>query len=169
MGPSRAASAIARTWNDVNTTLAIADGVSRQATYRNLFNVMRRALVLLRGHLDILYGRCMAIRADLNSILDFALRRPDQMLQVTELAEVLESAGVNVNAVDLEDVLRVLDPHHRQLVSAPEIVKGYQSFRKRHATLLGTLAGNLNSRGLTLDELFARAKRTQDVGTKPFY
>merc|ERR1712187_610950 len=103
-----------------------------------------------------------------SSIFDFATRSPDQMLQVTDMAEVLESNGVNMNSVDLEDVLLVLDPHHRQLISAPELINGYGQFKTRHATLLGTLAGHLNSRGLTLDELFARTKRAQDSGARTF-
>lgn len=130
-------------------------------TYQALVEALRRAQLLLRGHLDALFGACLAAGADIESALDFALRKPSKTLTEIELAEALRVAGVDLDAFDLQDVNRVLDPHQRGIF-APELVEGYNAFKKRYGKILGSLADRLGSSRLSPDELFARA-----VGGRP--
>lgn len=131
-----------------------AAAMPTRRTYASVLNLLRRALALLRGHLDALFAACMCQEADLRALLAFALPRPEAAVTVAELETALHSAGVCLDAVD---VLRVLDPHHRDVVSARELIEGYEAFRARQGALLGAIACRLSGRGLSPDELFARA------------
>eukprot|EP00929_Paragymnodinium_shiwhaense_P104279 TRINITY_DN6854_c0_g1_i1.p1 TRINITY_DN6854_c0_g1~~TRINITY_DN6854_c0_g1_i1.p1 ORF type:complete len:1568 (+),score=388.73 TRINITY_DN6854_c0_g1_i1:95-4798(+) len=158
--PAHIAGPLIRSW------AAVGPLAHAKPTYDTLLEVMRRALELLRSHLDPLLGACMAAEADLSQVLDFALRRNDQMLSVKELTEVLHTAKVNLRSVEMEDVLRVLDPHHLQRFPAPELIRCYKDFCKRHGGLLKKLARHLGSRGMSPEDLFARAAHLRALGPR---
>lgn len=130
-------------------------------TYRTVLATLRRARALVQSHLDALFGACLkpstGAPVQLQEALDAALRRPDQSLLAEELPEALRAAGLDLGAVDLEAVLEALDPYGRGRVYAPELVSGQRAFTQRFRGLLGTLAAGLGRRGLSADELFARA------------
>jgi len=173
--PSNVAEPITRAWLTVRRSLLQTStssssstallGVSRQqsasteTTYKVLLDVLKRALALLRGQLDGFYGTCHAAKIDLKQALDKYTRRADATVREEELAQALVAAGFNEGELDhaLRDVLQVLDPHNWDVISAPELIRGYDAFKSRQGTILKALASRLSSRGLTPDELFARA------------
>lgn len=127
-------------------------------TYFTIITALRRAQALLRSHLDALYGACFQASVDLAQVLDPWMRRPGaEVLAVSELQDALRQARVDLSNVDMNDVLRVLDPHQRGCFFAPELIQGYEMFKKRYKSLLGNLASSLGRSGLSPDELFARA------------
>lgn len=126
-------------------------------TYEDMLYSLRRALARLRTHLDGLFGGVLLANVNLSEVLDSHLRQPGQMIALCDLETALRKAGVDLSTVDIEDVLRVLDPSHRRCIFAPELLAGYDAFRRRHGTILGKLADNLSRSGLSTDELFARA------------
>merc|ERR1712110_1383572 len=100
----------------------------------------------------------MASGADVACIertLDFALRRHDHALSVDELTTALLSARVDVHNVEMQEVVRVLDPVHQQKIVVPALISGYRNFWKRHKKLLGKLSSHLSTRRMSPDELFA--------------
>jgi hypothetical protein len=126
-------------------------------SYLDMLDTFRHAYRLLKGHLDGLFGAVLLSTIDLKETFDFYLRQPGQRITLQELEEVLRKAVVDLSAVDLQDVLRVLDPNQRGSIWLPELIVSYDNFRKRYGSILGTLADQLTKKGLSADELFARA------------
>lgn len=127
------------------------------ATYEDILYSLRRALARLRTHLDGLFGVVLLANVNLSEVLDSYLRQPGQMIALSDLELALHKAGVDLSTVDIEDVLRVLDPSNRRCIFAPELLAGYDAFRRRYGSIIGKLADNLSRSGLSADELFARA------------
>jgi hypothetical protein len=140
-------------------SLSMLGSQSTQASpsYEKMLHTFRHAYRLLKGHLDGLFGAVLLSTIDLNETFDAFLRLPGQRITLQELEEVLRKAVVDLSAVDLQDVLRVLDPNQRGSIWLPELIVNYDSFRKRYGSILGTLADKLTEKGLSADELFARA------------
>jgi len=153
-------------WHSVLGELAVLaanvheDSARRPAvpTYQQFLDSLRRAQSRLRTHLDALFGAVLTAGVSLSDILNPYLRqKPGQMIALSELEEGLKKAGVDLSAVDLEDVLKVHDPNNRRAIFGPELLAGYDAFRKRYGKILATLSDNLTMSGLSADELFARA------------
>lgn len=173
--PPVVAEPVTRAWVAVRRSLAHAGASSSSSsapqtwqqsafsepTYENLLDVLRRAFSLLRSNLNDFYGACHAAHVDLKQALDKYQRRSDATVTVDELAQALVEAGARFSEGELDDrlrdVLQVHDPHNWDVISAPELIRGYEAFKSRHGALLKALASRLSSRGLTPDELFARA------------
>jgi len=143
-------------WHSHLATIG-SQSVQASPSYSSMLASLRHAHHLLKGHLDTLFGAILLSTIDLNSTFDAYLRQPGQRITLQELEEVLRKAVVDISAVDLQDVVRVLDPNQRGSVWVPELIVNYDSFRKRYGGILGTLADNLTRLGLSADELFARA------------
>lgn len=132
------------------------EGNAPVASYGDLLIAFRRARGLLCRHLDGLFGACLTAAVDLRVVFDAALRRPDTTVSSLEFVELLRGAGVSLVALDVEDVLGVLDQRGERRVSVPEVLQGYAEFHARYGAILGELADCLDRGKLAPDELFAR-------------
>jgi len=131
----------------------LRDTESPPSSYRTLMESLSRARGLLQGHLDALLGACLVASADLKEALEFAVRRPSQALSVEELVGCLRAADVDLKAVELRDLLLVLDPHGCHQIFAPDLIEAYAKFQSRYSSLLTKMASNLGRTGRSPDEL----------------
>jgi hypothetical protein len=162
--PSIVTEPILKAWAEVRQFVAHASHAWKvePSTYSGLLDVLRRALALLRGHLDAFYGKCHGAKVDLKTLLDQqAFRRHNSMIHVDELGNVLLAHGVRFDDGELErmkcDVLQVLGPHGVDEVAASELIRGYDEYKKRHGSLLKALISRMSSKGITHDEFFHQA------------